>query len=67
MTFETEMDQFFGRNCYSERERERVKGWPAYRLAMESADIIQAQEIATQVLERGLGVANTTANPAPSY
>ena len=45
------MDLFFVRNCYSEKERERVKASPAYRLAMEKTDAIQAQEIATQVLE----------------
>lgn len=51
MTCEREMDLFFVRNCYSEQERERVKASPAYRLAVEKADAIQAQEIATQVLE----------------
>jgi hypothetical protein len=56
MTFETEMDQFFARNCYFEKERERVKAWPAYRLAVDTEDIIQAQEIATRVLEGGLGI-----------
>lgn len=56
MTFETEMDQFFARNCYFEKERERVKAWPAYRLAVDTEDIIQAQEIATRVLEAGLGI-----------
>jgi len=57
MTFETEMDQFFARNCFFEKDRERVKAWPAYRLAEESADIVQAQEIATRVIEGGLGIA----------
>lgn len=56
MTFETEMDQFFARNCYSQPERVRVKAWPAYQLAVEKKDTIEAQEIATQVLEKGLGV-----------
>ena len=56
MTFETEMDQFFARNCYFEKERERVKAWPAYRLAVDTEDIIPAQEIATRVLEGGLGI-----------
>jgi len=55
MTFETEMDQFFGRNCYSEKERLRVKACPHYRRAAENNDTIQAQEIATRVLEGGLG------------
>jgi hypothetical protein len=50
------MDQFFARNCYFEKERERVKAWPAYRLAVDTEDIIQAQEIATRVLEAGLGI-----------
>jgi len=51
MTCEREMDRFFVRNCYSEKEREKVKASLAYRLAMEKDDTIQAQEIATQVLE----------------
>jgi hypothetical protein len=51
MTCEREMDLFFVRNCYSEKEREKVKASLAYRLAMEKDDAIQAQEIATQVLE----------------
>jgi len=51
MTFETEMNQFFSRNCYSEKEREKVKAWPAYRCAVENDDTIAAQEIATQVQE----------------
>jgi len=45
------MDLFFVRNCYSEKEREKVKASLAYRLAMEKQDTIQAQEVATQVLE----------------
>ena len=45
------MNLFFVRNCYSEKEREKVKASPAYRVAMEKDDTIQAQEIATQVLE----------------
>ena len=45
------MDLFFVRNCYSEKEREKVKASLAYRHAMEQSDAIQAQEIATQVLE----------------
>lgn len=51
MTCEREMDLFFVRNCYSEKEREKVKATLAYRLAMDQRDAIQAQEIATQVLE----------------
>ena len=54
MTFETEMDQFFARNCYSEKERLRVKACVAYRLAAENNDTVQAQETATRVLEDGL-------------
>ena len=54
MTCEREMDLFFARNCYSEKEREKVKASPAYRLAMEQSDAIQAQEIATRVLESKL-------------
>jgi hypothetical protein len=48
------MDQFFMRNCYTEKERVRVKAWPTYRDAADQNDTIQAQEIATRVLERGL-------------
>lgn len=51
MKCEKEMNQFFARNCYSEKEREKVKASPAYRLAMEKDDAIEAQEIATRVLE----------------
>ena len=51
MTCEREMDLFFARNCYSQKEREQVKASPAYRLAMEKNDAVQAQEIATRVLE----------------
>ncbi len=56
MTFETEMDQFFARNCYSEKERTRVKSWGPYQVAVAKKDIIEAQEIACRVLERGLGI-----------
>ncbi len=45
------MDLFFVRNCYSEKEREKVKASLAYRQAMEQSDAIQAQEVATRVLE----------------
>ena len=51
MTFEKEMNQFFIRNCYSEKEREAVKARPAYQLAAEKNDPTEAQEIATRVLE----------------
>jgi hypothetical protein len=54
MTFESEMDQFFMRNCYFEKERLAVKACASYRLAAENNDAIQAQEVATQVLEDGL-------------
>lgn len=53
MTFENEMNQFFARNCYSEKERGRVRAWPAYQLAAQKDDTTEAQEIATRVLERG--------------
>jgi hypothetical protein len=61
MTCENEMNHFFVRNCYSKKEREKVKASPAYQLAVEKSDTIQAQEIATRVLEatsdpaRGIG------------
>ena len=55
MSFETEMDRFFARNCYSEEERRRVESWRPYQLAAEKDDIIEAQEIATQVLEKTPG------------
>ena len=54
MTFEAEMDQFFARNCYSEKERVRVKTCLAFRRAAELNDVIQAQETATRILEDGL-------------
>lgn len=50
------MDHFFARNCYTEAERERVKAWRPYQAAMEKNDIIEAQEIAMRVIERGLGL-----------
>jgi hypothetical protein len=56
MKFETEMDQFFARNCYTEKERGRVRAWRPYQLAAEKNDTIEAQEIATRVLEQGLGI-----------
>jgi hypothetical protein len=51
MSFETEMKQFFARNCFSEQEREKVKAWPAYLRAAEKNDPTAAQEIATQIQE----------------
>ena len=56
MKFDIEMDQFFVRNCYTEPERRRVKAWRPYQLAGEKNDVIEAQEIASRVLERGLGL-----------
>jgi hypothetical protein len=56
MTSETEMDHFFARNCYTEEQRKRVKAWRPYQVAIEKNDIIEAQEIAMRVLERGLGI-----------
>jgi hypothetical protein len=55
MNLENEMNQFFSRNCYSEKERVRVKAWAPYQLAVQNNDAIEAQEIATRVLEKGLG------------
>ncbi len=60
MTFENEMAQFFARNCYSEKDRFSVKACLSYRLAAENNDTIQAQEIATQVLEDALRVTLTS-------
>jgi hypothetical protein len=51
MTFEKEMDLFFMRNCFLEKDRERVKALPIYQRAAEIKDATQAQEIATRVLE----------------
>jgi hypothetical protein len=62
MTPETEMDHFFSRNCFIEAERQRVKAWPPYQAAMEKNDLVEAQEIAMRVLERGLGML-----PPPSF
>lgn len=55
MTSEKEMEHFFARNCYTEAERKRVKAWRPYQVAMENNDLVEAQEIAMRVLERGLG------------
>ena len=51
MTFKNEMNLFFARNCYSEKEREKVQTWPAYLRAMEDNDATAAQEIATRIQE----------------
>jgi len=51
MTFEKEMDDFFMRNCYFEKDRELVKASLAYRRAVEMNDATQAQEAATRILE----------------
>jgi hypothetical protein len=51
------MDYFFARNCFTEADRKRVKAWPPYQVAMEKNDIVEAQEIAMRVLEKGLGIA----------
>jgi len=57
MTSKTEMDQFFARNCYSEKERDNVKASLAYRRAVESDDTIEAQEIATKIQETSVRAA----------
>jgi isoaspartyl peptidase/L-asparaginase-like protein (Ntn-hydrolase superfamily) len=51
MTCEKEMNLFFVRNCYSEKEREKVKQSAAYQLAVEKNDATQAQEFACRILE----------------
>jgi hypothetical protein len=56
MTFETEMDRFFARNCYSETERRRVRAWRPYQTAADKKDVVEAQEIATRVIENNLGL-----------
>ena len=63
---ETEMDHFFARNCFTEAERKRVKAWTPYRAAMEKNDVIEAQEIAMRVIERGLGFSADLCGPHPS-
>lgn len=63
MTFENEMDQFFTRNCYSEKERLRVKSCLAYRRAAETDDAIQAQETATRILEGSLEDSPVASSP----
>ena len=66
MTSETEMEHFFARNCYTEAERKRVKAWRLYQVAMEKNDIVEAQEIAMRVLERGLGISPESSSRHPS-
>ena len=66
MTSETEMEHFFARNCYTEAERKRVKAWRPYQAAMERSDLVEAQEIAMRVLERGLGIVPEPSPPNPS-
>ncbi|HLX72400.1 MAG TPA: hypothetical protein VKV04_22505 [Verrucomicrobiae bacterium] len=61
MTSETEMENFFARNCFTEAERKRVKAWRPYQAAMEKSDLVESQEIAMRVLEQGLGI-----SPEPS-
>jgi hypothetical protein len=61
MTPENEMDYFFSRNCFTESERKRVKAWPPYQVAMQKKDVVEAQEIAMRVLERGLGTSESSA------
>lgn len=66
MNSETEMEHFFVRNCYTEAERKRVKAWRPYQDAMEKNDVIEAQEIAMRVLERGLGISQESSPRHPS-
>jgi hypothetical protein len=63
MTFETEMDQFFTRNCYTEEQRLRVKSCLVYRRAAEIHDVVQAQETATRILEGGLEDSPVASSP----
>ena len=53
MTSETEMNLFFARNCYTPAQRQRVKAWRPYQIAIEKNDVVQAQEIAMRFLEQG--------------
>ena len=66
MTPETEMDHFFARNCYTEAERKRVKAWVPYQNALGKNDLVEAQEIAMRVLEKGLGLSPDTSAPCRS-
>ena len=65
MTAETEMNHFFVRNCFTQAERERVRAWSPYQVAMEKNDVVEAQEIAMRVLERGLGISQGSAVSGP--
>ena len=60
------MDHFFARNCYTEAERTRVKAWRPYQIAIEKKDIVEAQEIAMRVLEKGLAISPELSPPRPS-
>jgi hypothetical protein len=51
MSFKSEMDIFFMRNCCSDNERSKIKAWHQYKVAKESNDVTHAQEIAMQVME----------------
>ena len=50
-TFKTEMDIFFARNCYSQKDRSKVQACRQFRLAQDANDLVYGQEIAMQVLE----------------
>ena len=63
MTFDKEMDLFFSRNCYFEKERDKVKAAAAYQRAVEMKDVTQAQEIATRILEAGLPPVESMGQP----
>ena len=65
MTPETEMDLFFVRNCYTEAERKKVKASRPYQIAMEKKDVVEAQEIATRVLESGPGISPDSPHNPP--
>ena len=58
MTSETEMNLFFVRNCYTPAQRQRVKAWRPYQIAMEKNDVVHAQEIAMRLLEHGLDISS---------
>jgi len=60
------MDQFFARNCYTEAERKRVKAWAPYQTALNKNDVVEAQEIAMRVLEKGLGLSPDASAPCGS-
>jgi hypothetical protein len=66
MSFQTDMNLFFVRNCFTEAQRERVKASPAYQRAIENNDAIEAQEIATQIQEgRGIHMQVPVSTEAP--